>query len=83
MKNILKSFKETTKNSEKERITFISYLVMFITYSIVGYVGDIDVLKVFTFVDTSQIRGSEISLVAVFLPLLNAYLIWYFYNKWR
>lgn len=83
MKNILKSFKETTKNSEKERITFISYLVMFITYSIVGYVGDIDVLKVFTFVDTSQIRGSEISLVAIFLPLLNAYLIWYFYNKWR
>jgi len=83
MNNILKKIRNYCFSSERDRMTWISYWVMFITYSIIGYVGDIDILKIGQFSMTPHETSIKMSFVAVFLPALNAYLIWYFYNKWK
>lgn len=83
MQKILNNIKNKLFKEEKDKLTFIAYWVMLLTYSIIGYVGDIDVLRIITFIETPQIEGSEISLIAILLPLLNSYLIWYLYDKWK
>lgn len=83
MNNIFKKISNYCCSSERERLTWISYWVMFITYSIIGYVGDIDILKIGELYITHHETSVKMSFVAVILPALNSYLIWYFYNKWR
>ena len=58
---------------DKNRFNFITYIIIFIVYNIIGYVFDVNVLKIVTIHE----NGFDISFVALFVPIIPTYLIYY------
>jgi hypothetical protein len=56
-----------------DKFTFVAFLITFITYNIVGYIFDVDVLKFIIF----RKDGFSMSFVAIFVPVITAYLIYF------
>jgi len=61
----------------KDKFTLAVFLIIFITYNIVGYFFNLDILKFIMFNN----NGFSISFIALFIPIILAYLIYYVTNK--
>ena len=63
----------------KDKFTLAVFLIIFITYNIVGYFFNLDILKFIMFNN----NGFSISFIALFIPIILAYLIYYITNKFQ
>ncbi|MCR1899655.1 hypothetical protein NSA47_11780 [Irregularibacter muris] len=63
--------------NNKDKFTFITFLIIFIIYNIIGYIFDVDVLKVLTI----HKNGFGISFISVIAPVITAYLIYYILRR--
>ena len=62
----------------RENFTLITFLIIFLTYNFIGYCLDVDTLKIIVF---NNDKGITISFVALFIPIIVSYVIYYFTNK--
>ena len=62
----------------RENFTFVTFLIIFLTYNFIGYYLDIDTLKIIVF---NNDKGITISFVALFIPIIVSYVVYYFTNK--
>lgn len=61
----------------KDKFTSIVFFIIFITYNAIGYIFELDMLK---FIILNN-NGLKISFISLFVPIILAYLIYYFTNK--
>ena len=65
--------------SYKDKFTLVTFIFIFITYNVIGYCLDIEMLKI-VIIEPDH-SGMSVSLVALFVPLILSYVIYYFTNK--
>lgn len=63
-----------------EKFTLITFIIIFLTYNIIGYTLNIAELKFIVF---NTNNGITVSFISLFVPIILSYVIYYFTNKFK
>lgn len=63
-----------------EKFTLITFIIIFLTYNIIGYIANIAELKFIVF---NTNNGITVSFISLFVPIILSYVIYYFTNKFK